>query len=90
MIFLCLKLRSRALEIGTHDAFINFYIGSKFQFFKFYCLLVMSKQISPHLPKNRKQKQRYYALTRSPNKPYFTRDILKNVIYNKKDKPPPF
>ena len=68
MIFLCLNLRSRALEIGTHDAFINFYIGSKFQLFKFYCLLVMSKSalISPKIENKNKGTTRLRKVPTNP------------------------
>ena len=51
--------------MGTHDAFINSYVESKFQLSTFYRLLVMSKSIL--ICQIREQKQRYYALTRSPN-----------------------
>ena len=37
-------------KIGTHDAFINSYVKSKFQVSRFYRLPVLSK-INPHLPK---------------------------------------
>ena len=50
----------------THDAFVDFHVESKFQLSRLHCLLVMSKLSSS--AKIRKQKLRYYELTRSPNK----------------------
>ena len=51
--FLCLNSRSRDIripKIGTRDAFINFYVKSKFQLSRLYGLCVI-KQINPRMPK---------------------------------------
>ena len=57
--------RSRIPKIGTHHAFINSYIESKFQLSRFYCLQVSSKSILICRNSRKKsQKQRYYTRSR--------------------------
>ena len=52
-MFFCVSIFitwSKIPKIGTHDAFINYYVEPKLQLSRFYYLLV-TKQVNPHLPK---------------------------------------
>ena len=76
--------RPRIPKIGTHNAFINSYVKSKFQLSRLYCLLVMI--INPHLPKFANKNTgttRYRQITTTKQIVHYTfmRELTANNFY---------